>query len=130
MAAHRRTGRRQTTIRTLQPATGDGLPERGAVLEGQRGGRGGLSADDRKLGAEPLRRALVARLPSPCLPGDARLRLPGLGATPGRAGPEPAGERAATYPGMTALELLVGGWEGARAGAGRQGLLRFPLAAL
>src|SRR5262249_9107065 len=88
LAAGRGAGRRQAQVRLLEPC-GEYRPAAGgaAVAEPLAGGAG-LPADEGGAGAGPLRGPLVARVPPPRQPGDARLRVPGAGAIASEAAGE------------------------------------------
>src|SRR3954452_3621180 len=60
-----------------------------------------LPAEEVGIGPGPPRGAVVARVPPPRLPGDAGLRLPGVGTRARGARPGPAGKKGGTRPVIT-----------------------------
>ena len=93
LAVDRGAGRRRDPVCLLEPAGGDEPAAGGPALEEPLAGGARLSADEGRTGAESFRGPVVARVPSPRLPGDAGLRLPGLGTTAREGGPGIAGDQ-------------------------------------
>ena len=93
LAADRGAGRRRDPVCLLEPAGGHEPAAGGSALEEPLAGGARLSADEGRTGAESFRGPVVARVPSPRLPGDAGLRLPGLGTTAREGGPGIAGDQ-------------------------------------
>ncbi|WZP01024.1 transposase [Isosphaeraceae bacterium EP7] len=83
LADDRGAGRRGDRLRPLEPAGGHQPDPRGASLEEPLGGGAGRPADEGRARAGPPRGSVVAGFPPPRVPGDAGLRVPGVGARAG-----------------------------------------------
>src|SRR5262249_50391367 len=81
LAADRASGRRQAEVRLQRPAARhDAIAGRPVVEEPLAGGTR-LPADEGGIVPGSCRGPVLAGLPSPRLPGDAGVRLPGVGTT-------------------------------------------------
>jgi hypothetical protein len=80
-------------VRLQQPAGGHPAGPRGAAVEESLAGGAGLPADEGGVGPGSFRGPLVARVSSPCLPGDAGVWFLGPGTTASETAPGDAGEQ-------------------------------------
>jgi hypothetical protein len=81
-------------VRLQQPAGGHPAGPRGAAVEESLAGGAGLPADEGGVGPGSFRGPLVARVSSPCLPGDAGVWFLGPGTTASETAPGDAGKKA------------------------------------
>ena len=110
LAADRGASRRADQICLLEPAGGDVEGAGRAPVAEPVAGGAGISANEGRTRPGSLRGPVVAWFPSPRLPGDAGIRVPGVGTTADRAHPghvrEKRGDRtgdhgAGSWPGLT-----------------------------
>ena len=93
VAVDRGTSRRQDPLWLLELAGGHQPAPGGSALEEPLAGGARRPADEGRTGPESFRRAVVAWVSSPRLPGDAGLWFPGLGTTTRKGGPASPGKK-------------------------------------
>ncbi len=101
LAADRGAGRRDDPLCPVEPAGSHEPDQGGPALEDSLASGTGLSADEGGTRAGPPRGAVVAWVPPPRLPGDAGLRLPGVGTRSRGTQPGPSGKKGGRRPVIT-----------------------------
>ena len=101
LAADRGASRWADQVCLLEPAGGDVEGAGRALVADSVAGGAGISADEGGTRPGSLRGPVVARFPPPRLPGDAGVRVPGVGTTADRAHPGQSGKKGATAPVIT-----------------------------
>src|SRR5262249_55453095 len=92
LAVDRGAGRRHDPVRVLEPTGADQPDPGGPALEEPLAGGARLPADEGRNGPGSFRGPVVARLPSPRVPGDVGVWLSDVGTTPREGGPGIAGD--------------------------------------